>query len=326
MANAENEDTKRRKADEEEEQNADRISNLPVIVLSHILSFLPIKTAVSTSLLSPKWRHIWQQHLSVLDFSDDFFQPNDDRLELFRTLAVFVNCVFIFRTRCEIRKMRLSCTKSLVNHKFSLKGAVYFDLKRAKAIHLPSLKKLQLDIGGYVEVSAMNALLSGCRNLETLDLCFSAEDYGGILRVPPALKWLKIIINNSDAGASLEIDVPVLEYLCIANITVTDASNLQNVVEASLDVLPSSAASAFPLFKLLGALAGIKHLVLSRSTTKVLAVKKIDSSILPNNLSEDFMEIVSNLSRLHHPNVTELAGYCLLLLIEDLDIAFLSKY
>lgn len=43
---------------------------------------------------------------------------------------------------------------------------------------------------------------------------------------------------------------------------------------------------------------------------KVLAVKKIDSSILPNNFSEDFIEIVSNISRLHHPNVTELVGYC----------------
>jgi hypothetical protein len=115
----------------------------------------------------------------------------------------------------------------------------------------------------------MNALLSGCPNLETLDLCFSAEGYGGIIRVPPSLKWLKIIINNSDAGASLEIDVPVLEYLCIANITFTDTSNLQNVMEASLDVFPSSSASAFTLLKLLGALAGIKHLELSHSTTKV---------------------------------------------------------
>ncbi|KAJ7963375.1 Strubbelig-receptor family protein [Quillaja saponaria] len=43
---------------------------------------------------------------------------------------------------------------------------------------------------------------------------------------------------------------------------------------------------------------------------KVLAVKKIDSSALPNELSEDFTEIVSNISQLHHPNVTELVGYC----------------
>ncbi|XP_061359216.1 protein STRUBBELIG-RECEPTOR FAMILY 7-like isoform X2 [Gastrolobium bilobum] len=39
---------------------------------------------------------------------------------------------------------------------------------------------------------------------------------------------------------------------------------------------------------------------------KVLAVKKIDSSVIPNDLSEDFTEIVSNISHLHHPNVTEL--------------------
>ncbi|XP_010273793.1 PREDICTED: protein STRUBBELIG-RECEPTOR FAMILY 6 [Nelumbo nucifera] len=43
---------------------------------------------------------------------------------------------------------------------------------------------------------------------------------------------------------------------------------------------------------------------------RVLAVKKIDSSVLPNQSSEDFIEVVSNISRLHHPNVTELVGYC----------------
>ncbi|XP_022152611.1 protein STRUBBELIG-RECEPTOR FAMILY 6-like isoform X2 [Momordica charantia] len=43
---------------------------------------------------------------------------------------------------------------------------------------------------------------------------------------------------------------------------------------------------------------------------KVLAVKKIDSSALPRELLEDFTEIVANVSQLHHPNVTELMGYC----------------
>ncbi|ESW11047.1 hypothetical protein PHAVU_009G260900 [Phaseolus vulgaris] len=43
---------------------------------------------------------------------------------------------------------------------------------------------------------------------------------------------------------------------------------------------------------------------------EVLAVKKIDSSVLSNDLSDDFIEIISNISILHHPNVTELVGYC----------------
>ncbi|KAJ0988510.1 hypothetical protein J5N97_006866 [Dioscorea zingiberensis] len=46
------------------------------------------------------------------------------------------------------------------------------------------------------------------------------------------------------------------------------------------------------------------------SDGKVLAVKKINSSALPNQSSEDFLELVSNVSRLHHPNLTELVGYC----------------
>ncbi|KAK8608269.1 hypothetical protein V6N13_023696 [Hibiscus sabdariffa] len=43
---------------------------------------------------------------------------------------------------------------------------------------------------------------------------------------------------------------------------------------------------------------------------KVLAVKKIDSSALPSGMSDDFVEMVSNISQLHHTNVTELVGYC----------------
>ncbi|XP_039052988.1 protein STRUBBELIG-RECEPTOR FAMILY 6-like isoform X2 [Hibiscus syriacus] len=43
---------------------------------------------------------------------------------------------------------------------------------------------------------------------------------------------------------------------------------------------------------------------------KVLAVKKIDSTALPSEMSDEFIEMVSNISQLHHTNVTELAGYC----------------
>ncbi|XP_074301899.1 protein STRUBBELIG-RECEPTOR FAMILY 6-like [Silene latifolia] len=42
---------------------------------------------------------------------------------------------------------------------------------------------------------------------------------------------------------------------------------------------------------------------------KILAVKKINSSVITNH-SEDFTEVVASISQLHHPNVTELVGYC----------------
>ncbi|CAA7408318.1 unnamed protein product [Spirodela intermedia] len=43
---------------------------------------------------------------------------------------------------------------------------------------------------------------------------------------------------------------------------------------------------------------------------KVLAVKRIDSSHLRSGNSEDFKNLVSGICRLHHPNITELLGYC----------------
>lgn len=39
-------------------------------------------------------------------------------------------------------------------------------------------------------------------------------------------------------------------------------------------------------------------------------MKKIDLSSVPNQDPEDFVEVVSNISQFHHPNVTELVGYC----------------
>ncbi|XP_073098528.1 protein STRUBBELIG-RECEPTOR FAMILY 5 isoform X2 [Elaeis guineensis] len=43
---------------------------------------------------------------------------------------------------------------------------------------------------------------------------------------------------------------------------------------------------------------------------KVLAVKKIDVINLSGGTSYDFLELVSGISKLHHPNIAELLGYC----------------
>ncbi|CAL4933145.1 unnamed protein product [Urochloa decumbens] len=47
------------------------------------------------------------------------------------------------------------------------------------------------------------------------------------------------------------------------------------------------------------------------SDAKVLAVKKLNSTVLPSQSSDDFYELVSNISKLHHPNLSELVGYCM---------------
>ncbi|CAN6226110.1 unnamed protein product [Urochloa humidicola] len=46
------------------------------------------------------------------------------------------------------------------------------------------------------------------------------------------------------------------------------------------------------------------------SDQKVLAVKKINFSAFSSHPSDLFIELVANISRLNHPNLAELAGYC----------------
>nr|CAB3496869.1 unnamed protein product [Digitaria exilis] len=46
-------------------------------------------------------------------------------------------------------------------------------------------------------------------------------------------------------------------------------------------------------------------------STTVLAIKKLDSTVMPFQSSDDFAELVSNISKLHHPNLNELVGYCM---------------
>jgi len=103
--------SKRRKASEEKE---DRISSLPDDVLNYILSYLPIKTIVSTRRLSRRWQHLWK-HLHVLDFDEyDDSYSSGNGIEQLRRFVVLVNNV-LHRNRCGIQKMRLTCAHSLVN-------------------------------------------------------------------------------------------------------------------------------------------------------------------------------------------------------------------
>jgi hypothetical protein len=112
---AESDSSKRRRIAEE-----DRISSLPDCLLGHILSFLPTKTSVATSILANRWRHVWK-HVSVLDF---------------------VNRVFSLRMPYPIEKMSLSCIKSIFNDKLCTSSV---DTWVRSAIG-PHLKELSLNI------------------------------------------------------------------------------------------------------------------------------------------------------------------------------------
>jgi hypothetical protein len=184
----------------------------------------------------------------------------------------------------------------------SLYGEIFVELGQSSAVCLPSLKRLQLDIGN-VDVNAINILLSACPVLETLKLSFSTESLAK-LRVPSSLKSFEFTVEN-EIEVCLEIDTPGLKYLSLTDITIGDATsvgNLHNVEEAYLDVVSSSGSeSVDPLLTLLQALSGVKCLVFSCNTTMVSAIFVIHDYIFLYIFSSLLLILVSPLVVLYVP-------------------------
>ncbi|XP_052208632.1 F-box/LRR-repeat protein At3g59190-like isoform X2 [Diospyros lotus] len=90
----------------------DKISNLPDCVLHHILSFLPTKDTVATSILSTRWKDLWTS-VPNIDFDDSLLYSS----EVNGGYPLEVNCFMNFVERvlllrncsADVKKFRLSC-------------------------------------------------------------------------------------------------------------------------------------------------------------------------------------------------------------------------
>lgn len=84
----------------------DHISNLPNCILHHILSFMPTKEVVKTSILSTRWKSLWAS-VSNIDFDDASLYTND--VPNMTSFVNFVDKILRSRDRSNIEKFRLSC-------------------------------------------------------------------------------------------------------------------------------------------------------------------------------------------------------------------------
>ncbi|KAI5648262.1 hypothetical protein M9H77_34267 [Catharanthus roseus] len=90
----------------------DRVSELPESILHHILSFLPVKDAARTSILSKRWEGVWDT-LPYLDFYLDFFDTKisstEGKRRHFQQLLESANKIILSRCQhiASIEKLRL---------------------------------------------------------------------------------------------------------------------------------------------------------------------------------------------------------------------------
>ncbi|GMY31879.1 FBD-associated F-box protein At3g52670-like isoform X1 [Fagus crenata] len=113
MASSAKSTSKRQKPSNTEEASVvDRISNLRNSLLSHILSFLTIKEAVATSILSSRWKSLWT-HVPNLNLDDGEFKripisSDEESRNRYRfTFDHFVPRIWALRNANPLQKFRL---------------------------------------------------------------------------------------------------------------------------------------------------------------------------------------------------------------------------
>ncbi|XP_010502644.1 PREDICTED: putative F-box/FBD/LRR-repeat protein At4g13965, partial [Camelina sativa] len=249
--------------------NADRISELPEALILQILSLLPTKEAIATSVLSKQWQSHWKMLPKLkFDCSDHkpvrgtmTFSTNICRSLLSYNKAPVLKSLHlkICFSRCStidigiligialsrnVRKLVLEC--SLLNvFKFprcllyncetletlKLKYSARIDVP--SSIRLKSLTTLHLDRVDFKNDESVVNLLSGCPNLENLMVHLFPIRRLNTLKsfkiVVPSLQRLSIFGSRRGRLQGYVINAPSLIYLKIEGICGHDFCLIENV-------------------------------------------------------------------------------------------------
>ncbi|GAU18233.1 hypothetical protein TSUD_175740 [Trifolium subterraneum] len=153
-----------------------RISTLPDPILHHILSFLPTKSAASTTILSKRWKPLWLS-VPTLHFDDRPFKN-------FISFRHFVSSVFLLRdTNLPIRSFYLICSKQH-SDEHDINRFIYAAVQRGGienldlnmfvndlvVVDLPHLKTIHLYGVLLQRYEYLPKILLRCPNLEELDI------------------------------------------------------------------------------------------------------------------------------------------------------------
>ncbi|RZC44143.1 hypothetical protein C5167_037101 [Papaver somniferum] len=203
----------------------DRISKLPDTLLHHILSFLPTKCAVSTSILWKRWKDVWV-YVPVLDFL--YWEPpriifnryegNDEEAIILETnnFMDFVDRILLLRNMVNINNFCLNCESG------------FFDHTRVNAWITTAINcgvEEFIFSGSYSYPSNGRMIPDSLFTSETLTkLDFQIQEQDR-LDLPesislPRLKILRltnIVYHDKKLAGKLFSSCPVLEELCLAN-------------------------------------------------------------------------------------------------------------
>ncbi|CAA0808501.1 Putative FBD-associated F-box protein [Striga hermonthica] len=251
--------------------SVDRLSSLPDDVICHILSFLPTKLSVATSVLGRRWRFLWA-HVPCFDFGAKDFTGKTEHSDIIHRFILrheakrmntfrlsLVNCneyqletwisVAIKRNILNLdlglNVFRLILPRPLFTCKtivdMRIFGGKY--VSSSGDIHLPCLKKLVLHLVEFEDDESLPRLLSGCPLLKELTMSYSfilnEKRLGCINISSPSLETLTIDFNNYEDFPVYEIliNAKALRYLYMGDCPlgfITNSTTMSSLAEACI--------------------------------------------------------------------------------------------
>ncbi|KAF9587840.1 hypothetical protein IFM89_006094 [Coptis chinensis] len=189
----------------------DRLSFLPESILHHILSFLPTKCAVGTSILAIRWRYHWTS-VPILDFSDDLLHSTTRSYKDPFLKDKFISFVYrvLLLHDSDIHRFCLTCSHTYhVSHFNAWVSAV---LKR-------EVKELIIKMSSGVHSIGLPNYLFRCGSLAILHIK-GIEDKLPALISFSSLKVLHLYFTTFHWDESVEqvtFNLPVLEEFRMEN-------------------------------------------------------------------------------------------------------------
>ncbi|KAI3952985.1 hypothetical protein MKX01_028677 [Papaver californicum] len=239
---------------ESEMSGNDRIPFLPESIMLNILSFLPTKYAVQTSVLSKSFRYLWTG-IPKLDFDDDLFKIHRFKNKKQVQNPKFVNFVSkVMRLQDDVRnieRFRLCwshCNMSLVNHWIDVScnkklKELDIDLRHnTSAVKLPYAIMLPLCMFNNDSLVALKLKLQNCElvmlpasiclnKLKILHLegvrFFEKGAFQKLLTGCPILETLVMIGCHFFDQQVVDITVPSLRNLSMRHIYLPSYSSIR---------------------------------------------------------------------------------------------------
>ncbi|XP_073128068.1 F-box/FBD/LRR-repeat protein At3g14710-like [Henckelia pumila] len=191
----------------------DIISNLPPTIIRHILSLLPAKDVLRTSVLSKAWEYKWTCIYNIHIDEKTWFSRKKGRTKTktkTKSVVNFVDRILLF-SRATIKSFHLSCS-----YKYSPTQIITW----ISAVVMRNVEDLQIDYDHKGVI--LPRCLFNCTSLSRLKLGLPCT-----FRVPVenwssnVLKILHLdkveILNDSCVSDTLVLDFPVLETIELCN-------------------------------------------------------------------------------------------------------------